>query len=125
MVYEDAERLYSEVRKEGNALIEEAFHVLFKDSTPVTPDAKAASGNLIAFNTTFFPRRDVVKVPLDGSGYARKLKSMVVQTSKDGKEGYALMNCSDGDSLSFCSGLFADCNPASGEVSGTIWFMVT
>lgn len=111
MVYDDAEVLYGEVRKESEALIEEAFEALFQSSSPLSPTAKVSSGNLVAWNTTPFARRDVVKVPLSSS---TKLKSKVVQTSKDGKEGYALMDCSEGGSLAFASGLFADCNPASG-----------
>ena len=115
MVYDDAEKLYAEVRKEGEALIEEAFEAMLQASTPLTATAKPTSGNLVAFNTTFFPRRDVIKVPLGKGVQAAKLRSKVVQTSKDGKEGYALMDCSEGGSLSFCSGLFADCNPTAGE----------
>lgn len=112
MVYDDAEVLYAEVRKEGDALIEEAFEALLQSSSPLSPTAKASSGNLVAWNTTPFARRDVVKVPLGGG--SAKLRSRMVQTSKDGKEGYALMDCSEGGSLAFASGLFADCNPASG-----------
>jgi alpha-mannosidase len=116
MVYKDAEKLYAEVRKDGEALIEEAFEAILRASAPLAPHAKLPSGHLIALNTTFFPRRDVVKIPL-GSGWdASKLKSKVVQTSKNGKDGYALMECSEGESVSFCSGLFADCNPVSGEL---------
>jgi alpha-mannosidase len=114
MVYEDAEKLYAEVRKEGDTLIEEAFEALFQSSTALSPTAKPTSGNLVAFNTTFFPRRDVVSVPFGSGAHAAKLRSRAVQTSSDGKEGCALMDCSEGGSLAFSSGLFADCNPPSG-----------
>lgn len=115
MVYEDAEKLYAEVRKEGEELIEEAFTALLPKSIPLSePTLKLKkSGTLVAFNTTFFPRRDVVKVPLVG-GSASRLRSQVVQVSKDGTSGFALVDCSSGDSLSLCSGLYADCMPTSG-----------
>jgi alpha-mannosidase len=113
MVYEDAEKLYAQVKKEGSELIEEAFKAIFGFSSS---DARTqpVSGNIIGFNTTPFPRRDVVKVPFAGP-HAAKLKSKLVQTTKDGKEGYALMDCSAGGPLSSSSGMFADCHPVSGE----------
>lgn len=64
--------------------------------------------NLIAFNTTSFARRDVVKIPLGGGGGGAQLKSKVVQTSKDGSIGYALMDCATGGSLAVLTGLYAD-----------------
>jgi len=116
MVYEDAEKLYAEVRKDGESLLEEAFGALFPKSLPIsqgTPlKSSGGSGDLVAFNTTFFPRRDVVKIPLRGA--ASHLKSKVVQTSADSSVGYALMDNSRGESLSIPSGLYADCMPASG-----------
>lgn len=113
MVYEDAEKLYAQVKKEGNELIEEAFEVIFGWANS---DARTqpVSGNFIGFNTTPFPRRDVVKVPFSGP-QAAKLRSKLVQTTKDGKEGYALMDCSAGGPLSSSSGMFADCHPVSGK----------
>ena len=113
MVYEDAEKLYAQVKKEGMELIEEAFKAIFGWSSS---DARTqpVSGNFIGFNTTPFPRRDVVKVPFAGP-YVAKLRSKLVQTTKDGKEGYALMDCSAGGPLCSSSGMFADCHPVSGE----------
>jgi alpha-mannosidase len=112
MVYEDAEKLYAQIRKDGNELIEEAFKAIFGF---LTTDARTQpiSGNFIGFNTTPFPRRDVVKVSFAGP-HATKLKSKLVQTTKDGKEGYALMDCSTGGPLCSSSGMFADCHPVSG-----------
>lgn len=114
MVYEDAEKLYAQVKKEGTELIEEAFKAIFGWSSS---DARTqpVSGNFIGFNTTPFPRRDVVKVPFAGP-YATKLRSKLVQTTKDGKEGYALMDCSAGGPLCSSSGMFADCHPVSGKL---------
>lgn len=116
MVYEDAEKLYAEVRKDGDALLEEAFEALFEKSVPLSQDGtlKSFDGprDLVAFNTTFFPRLDVVKIPLRGA--ASLLKSKVVQTSVDGSIGYALMDSSAGGSLANPIGLYADCMPASG-----------
>ena len=114
MVYEDAEKIYAQVKKDGTELIEEAFKAIFGWSSS---DARTQpiSGNFIGFNTTPFPRRDVVKVPFAGP-HAAKLRSKLVQTTKDGKEGYALMDCSSGCPLSSSSGMFADCHPVSGKL---------
>ena len=116
MVYVDAEKLYAEVREDVESLLEDAFDTLFKRSTPLSLTkplkTSSASGNLIAFNTTSFARRDVVKIPLSGAG--AQLKSKVVQTSKDGSIGYALMDCAAGGSLAVPTGLYADCMPPVG-----------
>ena len=86
MVYEDAEKLYSEVSKDGQMLLEEAFNALLPRTAPLSaaPNVKSL-GEIIGYNTTFFPRRDVVKVPLVGAASA--LKSKLVQTSKCGSYG--------------------------------------
>jgi alpha-mannosidase len=112
MVYEDAEKLYAQIKKDGSELIEEAFKAILGFSSS---DARSQpiSGNFIGFNTTPFPRRDVVKVPFAGP-HAAKLRSKLVQTTKDSKEGYALMDCATGGRLSSSCGMFADCHPVSG-----------
>jgi|SRR5882762_2032037 alpha-mannosidase len=113
MVYDDAEKLYAEVRKDGESLLEEAFEALFQKSLPLSQvKSFDVSGSIVGFNTTSFARRDIVKIPLRGS--ASQLKSKVVQTSLDGGTGYALMDGSGGGSLAIPSGLYADCMPASG-----------
>ena len=113
MVYEDAEKIYAQVKKDGSELIEEAFKVIFGCQSS---DARTqhVSETFIGFNTTPFPRRDVVKVPFAGP-HTAKLRSRLVQTTRDGKEGYALMNCPFGGPLSSSSGMFADCHPVSGK----------
>jgi len=118
MVYDDAEKLYAQVKNDGNELIEEAFEAIF--GWP-SSDARTqpVSGNFIGFNTTPFPRRDVVKVPFAGP-HAAKLRSKLVQTTRDGKEGYALMDCATGGPLSSSSGMFADCHPVSGKLVSTV-----
>lgn len=76
MVYEDAERLYREVRQTGHTLLEDALDVLFPDSvelTKVTPAKRLAkAGKLFAYNTTFFPRWDVIEVPVAGASSSLK-----------------------------------------------------
>ena len=98
MVYDDAEVLYAEVKKDGEELLEEALSVLFPHSVPLTPSTRskalAGSSKIVAYNTTFFPRWDIIKVPLAKAGPA--LKSLVLQASDDGKEGYAIMHCATG-----------------------------
>ena len=111
MVYDDAEQLYTEVRRDGETLLEEAFTTLFPKSCPLTASAPKSFSELVAFNTTFFPRRDVVEVPVHGGS---ALRSKVVQVAKDGTKGYALMSCAEGGHLARCVGLFADCMPPSG-----------
>ncbi|KAF8259316.1 glycosyl hydrolases family 38 N-terminal domain-containing protein [Lactarius quietus] len=69
MVYEDAEKLYAEVRVDTEALTEEALRVIYPGSLPHS----SASGphTLFAHNTTPFARRDIA--------------------TSDGTEGYALL----------------------------------
>jgi len=120
MVYDDAEKLYAEVRKDGEALLDEAFGVLFPDSVELTrssnPKALSASGKILGFNTTFFRRSDVIEVPIVGASAG--LKSQVLQTSIDGKVGYAVMNSPGGGSVgTICTpatGLHAQIMPVSG-----------
>lgn len=98
MVYDDAEKLYAEVKKDGEALLEEAFSVLFPNSVPLTPSTRskalAGSSKIVAYNTTFFPRWDIIKIPLAKAGTS--LKSQILQASDDGREGYAIMHCANG-----------------------------
>ncbi|KAF8147680.1 glycoside hydrolase family 38 protein [Crassisporium funariophilum] len=98
MVYDDAEVLYAEVKKDGEALLEEAFGILFPNSVPLTMSTrtKSLSGSckIVAYNTTFFPRWDIIKIPLHKAGSS--LKSQIMQASDDGREGYAIMHCANG-----------------------------
>ncbi|KAH9914289.1 glycoside hydrolase family 38 protein [Fomitopsis serialis] len=123
MAYEDAEKLYAEVRKEGTQLLEEAWSAIFPESYPLSKTAALSRrGTLMGFNTTHLARRDVVKVPLTSG--AAKLKAQVVQASKDGSYGYALMDCSEGGQLAASSGLFADCMPVSVFTNGSGHFVL-
>ncbi|KZT66211.1 glycoside hydrolase family 38 protein [Daedalea quercina L-15889] len=123
MVYEDAEKLYAEVRKQGDELLEEAWAALLPQSYPFSNTATLSKrGTLLGVNTTHLPRRDVVKVPL-GSG-ATKLKAQVVQAAKDGSHGYALMDCSVGGQYATPTGLFADCMPVSVFTNGSGHFVL-
>jgi len=130
MVYDDAEKLYTEIGTCGDALLEEAFDVLFPKSIPFSSEIPLKdtnpSGNVIAFNTTFFSRRDVVKVPL--SGATSHLKRHIVHTSNDGKIGYALMDCPAGGSpgtlCAVSEGLPAGCQPAYVCTNGSDHFVL-
>lgn len=116
MVYDDAEKLYAEVRKDAEDLLQEATEVLLPNTMPLDATSVAeTAGNIVGFNTTFFPRRDVIEVPLTSAG--THLKAQVVQTSKDGSKGYALLDCSAGGHLARPVGFFADCMPVSGAFS--------
>ena len=98
MVYEDSEVLYAEIKRDGEALVEEALSILFPNSIPLTPATRskslAGSCKIVAYNTTFFPRWDIIKVPLAKAGSS--LKSQILQASDDGREGYAVMHCAKG-----------------------------
>ncbi|KAF8878221.1 glycoside hydrolase family 38 protein [Infundibulicybe gibba] len=103
MVYEDAEKLYAEVRKDGGKMLEDAFRVLFPRSMALADQMDFApvpeQKYFAAYNTTFFPRRDVIEIPLVAIGSDKSLQSQVLQTSTDGKTGYALVDCANGGTL--------------------------
>ncbi|KAK2459766.1 hypothetical protein APHAL10511_008198 [Amanita phalloides] len=95
MVYEDAEKLYAEVHQVCGILLEDAFDILLPDSFALTKDTPAnriaKAVKLVAYNTTCFPRWDIVEVPLGGAGSA--LKGQVMQMTSDSKVGFALVRC--------------------------------
>jgi len=98
MVYDDAEVLYREVKHDDQAMLEEASAILFPNSVPLTSSTRSKSladpSKIIAYNTTFFPRWDIVKIALAKAG--NSLKAMVLQASGNGKEGYAITHCVNG-----------------------------
>ena len=123
MVYDDAEELYAEVFKDGADLLDEAFDILFPPSVALPSSSPQkplnCSGDIVAFNTTFFPRQDIIQVPMVGSLKA-KFASMspdaaATQSSKDGNTGYILMACAPSSNIGMPSGLSPNCNPASGS----------
>ncbi|KAG5338322.1 hypothetical protein C0989_007560 [Termitomyces sp. Mn162] len=128
MVYDDAEKLYAEVHKDGEALLDDAFRVLFPDSVVLKAstnlEALPPIGKIIGFNTTFFRRSDIIEVPLVGAN--SDLKSQVLQTSSDGTVGYAVMN-TPGSVGSICTpatGLHAQILPVSVFTNGTDNFVL-
>jgi alpha-mannosidase len=117
MVYEDAEKLYREIAKEGKAILEEAFGTLLIGSTPVDPNTPfqvLSQGKLVAINTTPFPRCEVVQIPLTGSGH-KNLRGSAVQIAAGGQTGYVLMDAREGTGTAQPIGLFADVKPVSGK----------
>lgn len=122
MVYDDAEKLYAEVKADGQALLEAAFRVLFphshglplpsSPSSPLVPD-----GEIVAYNTTFLPRQDIIRIPREVLGVKGQelVRRQAVQMGKDG-EGYVLMESREGAGLARSSGMFADCMPVSGKI---------
>ena len=124
MVYKDAEVLYAEVKRDGEAILEDAFSALLPASVPVLPAMRTkslgGSSKILAFNTTFLPRWDIVRIPsLSKAGPG--LKSLILQASEDGKEGYAIMHCPGGGAIGELkhpsSGLHELIKPVSGEWS--------
>jgi hypothetical protein len=92
MVYEDAEKLYAEVRADTESLVDRALAVLYPNSLPLSSAVLAStSGPLTVFahNTTAFARRDVVRVPLGERGISSG--NILLQKTSDGKEGYVVL----------------------------------
>ncbi|KAG8699593.1 Glycoside hydrolase, 38 vacuolar alpha mannosidase [Ceratobasidium sp. 395] len=117
MVYEDAEKLYSEIAKDGKAILEDAFGTLLAGSTVIdvsNPFNAVSQGKLVAINTTPFARCEVVQIPLTGSGQ-KQLRGSAVQIAAGGQSGYVLMDARGGTGLAQPIGLFADVKPVSGK----------
>ena len=122
-MYVDAEAIYADVKRNGEVLVEDAFSVLFPKSVPLTAATTsrslAGSSKIAAYNTTFFPRWEIVKVPLTKAG--GPLKSQIFQASDDGREGYAVMHCAKGASLGELkkpsNALHAYLKPVSGKAT--------
>lgn len=89
MVYDDAEKLYAEVRQDAETMLDDALDVILGGAAPAAH--ATALDQLVAYNTTFFPRREVVRVPTAGG-----LRTQVAQLSADGKEGYTVVDCAGG-----------------------------
>jgi len=129
MVYDDAEKLYAEVAKDGKDMFEEAARTLMPDTLPLsalaapTPSGQtglpghSGSGRLVGLNTVHASRREVVEVPLVGPG-AMKLRGEVVQIAKDGRKAFAIMETDDvhtnGAGLVSAKGMYADLQPVAG-----------
>jgi alpha-mannosidase len=100
MVYEDAEKLYAEVRTDTEKLVDRALAVLYPSSVPLLSAVPAStSGPLMVFahNTTAFARRDVVRVPLSERGISSG--NVLLQKTDDGKEGYVVLEGGAGGGL--------------------------
>lgn len=108
MAYDDAEVLYAEVRRDVTKEIEKAFDALFPKSSAMTLDSpfKASTEGIVAYNSTFIPRREVIQLPIgvDGS---------LVQKSKDGRARFALVDAKSAGQGSVVA--HTDGNSASGR----------
>jgi alpha-mannosidase len=103
------------VHKDSEALLEDAFHTLFPNTVPLnafTVNKLTRASMNFGVNTTFFPRRDVVAVSLEGP--AKTLGGSVVQTSKDSNVGYAALGCAQGGNISSVSELGPNASTVSG-----------
>ncbi|KAF9235409.1 glycoside hydrolase family 38 protein [Melanogaster broomeanus] len=121
MVYEDAEQLYSEVRKDCQVLLEAAFGVLLSGSVSLL-DNVPASSQLIGVNTTPFPRRDVVKIPR--FAVVQNMLSQPVQMSVDGKHAYVLMQTHENQMVAQPTLVGADHSPVSVYTNGSDHFVL-
>ncbi|KAF9228240.1 glycoside hydrolase family 38 protein [Gyrodon lividus] len=124
MVYEDAEQLYYEVRKDCQALLEEALGVLLSGSASLLGNVAPSSQpfNLIAVNTTPFSRRDVIKIPI--SAVSQNLLPQPVQTSADGKHAYVLLQTQGNEMIARPTALSADYTPVSVYANGSDHFIL-
>jgi alpha-mannosidase len=121
MVYEDAEKLYAEVAKDGKELFKEASSAYLGGLIPLTSaiagQASLMNGRLVALNTVHANRQEVIEIPLSGPS-ATKLRTEVVQISKDGSKACALMGSEENaGGLMFAKGMYADLRPVSGMLS--------
>ena len=113
MVYEDAEQLYSEVRKDCEAVLEDALGVLLLDSVPLFGKSPVSQPfNVIAVNTTPFARRDIIKIPLSGAG--QNLLAKPAQTTVDGNHAYVLLEAQENEMLAHPAAVSAEYGPVSG-----------
>ncbi|KIJ05577.1 glycoside hydrolase family 38 protein [Paxillus involutus ATCC 200175] len=123
MVYNDAEQLYSEVRKDCQALLEEAFGVLLSGSVSLLGDVPSSQPfDLVAVNTMPFPRRDVIKIPV--SAVSQSLIPQPVQMSADGKHAYVLLQAQENEMIARLTVLSADYTPASVYMNGSDHFVL-
>lgn len=130
MVYDDAEKLYAEVAKDGKDMFEEAVGALVPDTLPLSALSSPTSSGLthlsshsgkwrlVGLNTVHASRREVVEVPLAGPG-AIKLRGEVAQIAKDGSKAFAIMETDDphiiGAGLLSAKGIYADLQPVAGS----------
>jgi hypothetical protein len=117
MVYEDAEKLYAEVRADTEVLTEDALGVIYPDSLPLS--STSGLQTVFAHNTTPFARRDIVRVPLGGGSSTGN----VLQTTSDGKEGYVVLEGGLGGGLVLPSQISAQ--DLKGAPSHHCWIMPT
>jgi alpha-mannosidase len=100
IVYEDAEKLYAEVKKDGTQLLNEALDILFPESIPLHQSPTNNPQTLIALNTTPLPRRSILPVPLS-TAYASHnestIKPFVAQVSAEEGLAYVVMECGEGE----------------------------
>ncbi|KAJ7092273.1 hypothetical protein B0H15DRAFT_972986 [Mycena belliarum] len=85
MVYDDAEKLYAEVRKDGDDTLNDSFNIIFSGvAARLDPSARVAGvEQLVAYNTTPFARREVVRVPLPlAQAQAQLLGAQVAESGK-------------------------------------------
>ena len=126
MVYDDAEKLYAEVAKDGKDMFEEAAGALVPGTLPLsalstsvqTPlSGHSGNGRLVGLNTVHAPRREIIEVPSVGPG-AMRLRGEVVQVAKDGSKAFAIMETNDvhinGAGLVSAKGMYADLQPVAG-----------
>ncbi|KAG8908987.1 Glycoside hydrolase, 38 vacuolar alpha mannosidase [Tulasnella sp. 403] len=88
MVYEDAEKLYAEIARDGQRIIREALGSLLPDSLALD-GSPSPNSRIGVMNTLPFPRIETIPVPVTGPA-AKVLASQSAQVSKDEKTGYIL-----------------------------------
>lgn len=88
MAYDDAEKIYAEVAAKGSALLESALKALYPSSLPFKSSNSHSGGDeLIAINTSPYPRRELVKISLES---ARERSDAFIQLAGDSKGAWVL-----------------------------------
>lgn len=78
MVYEDAEKLYAEVKRDGEKMVHDALSALLDGSDIIGPQSTA--DNVAVVNTVPFQRLEVVSLPFSASSALANVRSQVSAT---------------------------------------------
>lgn len=114
MVYIDAEKLYSEVREDCHTILDNALGVLLSNSVPLSESLSDSQPfNIIAINPTPFARREIIKIPLTGGN--RNLFPTSLQSTVDGKHGFALLEFQENEMLAKPTVISTDHGSVSGK----------
>ncbi|KAL7422655.1 Glycoside hydrolase, 38 vacuolar alpha mannosidase [Cryptotrichosporon argae] len=121
MVYDDAEAKYAALQKDVQKVLHEALAVVYRSSVPLGAETAGDAGTIFAINTLHnYARQEVVRVPTSAH---KSVRTSSAQITKDSKEGYMLIDATDG-AVGVPKGLFADVRPVSIQQVGVDAWLV-